>query len=99
MASQQGRQQLLALLLLLGQACISTSAAASTSKEDSILVSYDPQNRQQVCDRIQQCARSAGGHSELQLAQPHQLRLEIVRLASDLQVCMHYKLCSTQQQA
>lgn len=53
MASQQGRQQLLALLLLLlGQACVSIPAAASTSREGTILVSYNPLNRQQALDSL-----------------------------------------------
>lgn len=50
MAPQQGRCGLCALLvLLLGQASISSSAALNTSREDAILVKYDPLFRQQVC--------------------------------------------------
>jgi hypothetical protein len=49
MASHQGRQGLLVLLvLLLGQACTSCGAADSSSREDTILVKYSKQSRQQV---------------------------------------------------
>ena len=69
MASQQGRQQLLALLLLLlGQACSSIPAAASTSREGTILVSYDQLNRQQVScfERLQLLINSFTEFGKLQ---------------------------------